>query len=503
MGHGTTIVRILPTRKTDNQASGNGLDSRTAAGLLRVIMFAVPAAFGFVIAYAILAIMGPFATTFELIAWFGIAVAVSWITSIFIGDGVRTQISKTSLYRRANTFDTDVEELFGSSLREGNVKAVKREAVTRGLDADFIDHVLLLLDQLGRHERLTRGHSERVRAYASLIGKEIGLSDDDLESLNWTALLHDIGKLDVPSWILTTTEAPSPEEWEVMKRHPETAKPRLRRLEATLGESIYEGALYHHEWWDGSGYPHHLSAGEIPLFGRITAIADAFDVMTHARSYKKPLPIAHAREEMLSVAGTQFDPELVAAFVHIGDEDLKKIRGWSATIAGFSVAGSRMATVGSQAVIVAATVAGAGISSAVAPSGPPPAIAFEPPATTRAPQPEITIPVTSTTTTLAAPTSTITTTTTIAPTTTAPRLMSLNYRIGDNHYDGVAVTVDADRVDVFLDGELNQTIDIEIGTRDVIVVLDVTDLAPGVHTVQFDLFLADEQLSSDQISIVV
>ena len=81
--------------------------------------------------------------------------------------------------------------------------------------------------------------------------------------------------------------------------------------------------------------------------------------------------------------------------------------------------------------------------------------------------------------------------------------MSLNYRIGDNHYDGVAVTVDADRVDGFLDGELNQTIDIEVGTRDVIVVLDVTDLAPGVHTVQFDLFLADEQLSSDQISIVV
>ena len=474
-------------------------DARRASFVLRAAIFLVPAALGFAIAYAILTLMSPYQSTFEHIVWFVIAVVISWVTSILLADSMRALVTNTSLYRQANNFDTEVEELFGSSMREGNTKAVKKAAVRKGLDGEFIDDVLDLLGQLGRHERSTRGHSERVRAYASLIGREIGLSDDEMESLNWTALLHDIGKLDVPSWILTTEEPPTPDEWAVLKRHPEAANARLRRLERVLGDSIYDGALYHHERWDGAGYPFRLEAGEIPLYGRITAIADAFDVMTHARSYKEPLPIPLAREELMSNAGTHFDPDLVAAFVRIGDEDLRAIRGWSATIAGVAVAGSRVATVGSQAAVIVATVAGAGVSSAVAPELPPPAIAFEAPATTQPPP----IPTTTAPTTTMPPTTT-TTTTTIATTTTAgPRLMSIVYVIGENEYDGVAVTVDADVLEVFVDGELNQTIELEDGQREVIVVLDVTDYSPGVHTVGFDLYLDGERLSTDQVAIVV
>lgn len=467
---------------------------------LKAAVFVIPAAAGFAIAYSILSLMSPYESTLEHITWFLIAVVVSWVTSIFLADSLRALATRTGLQQWANNFDTEVEELFSSSLREGNTKAVKKKAVNLGHEADFIDEVLMLLDQLGKHERMTRGHSERVRAYASLIGRELGLSDDEMESLNWTALLHDIGKLDVPSWILTTEEPPTPDEWNVLKRHPEAASARLRRLEKYLGDSIYDGALYHHERWDGTGYPFRLAAGDIPLYGRITAIADAFDVMTHVRSYKEALPIAKAREELMSGAGTQFDPDVVAAFVRIGDEDLRAIRGWSATIAGVAVAGSRVATIGSQAAVVVATVAGAGVSSAVAPELPPPAIAFETPATTTAaPPPSTTAPTTSTT---AAPTTT--TTTTIATTTTAgPRLMSITYVIGENEYDGVSVTVDADVLDVFVDGELDQTIELDAGQREVIVVLDVTDYAPGVHTVGFDLYLEGEKLSSDQVAIVV
>lgn len=490
-------MTAAPEAKKRAQKEGDG--SRSAALILRSALVMIPAAAGFAIAYSILTLMGPYQTTFEHIVWFVIAVIVSWVTSIFLADVSRAMASKTAIYRRANNFHTEVEELFGSSMREGNTKAVKKVAIQRGHDAEFIDQVLLLLGQLGRHERLTRGHSERVRAYASLIGKEIGLSDSEMESLNWTALLHDIGKLDVPAWLLTTQEQPTPDEWDVLKRHPEAAKARLRRLEPTLGDSIYEGALYHHERWDGSGYPHRLSAGEIPLYGRITAIADAFDVMTHARSYKPALPISFAREELMSGAGTHFDPDLIAAFVRIGDEDLKTIRGWSATIAGFAVASSRMATLGSQAAVMVATVAGAGVSSAVAAElPPPPAIAFESPSTTRTPLPSTTSTTTSSTTT------TSTTTTSIATTTTVgPRLMNVTYVIGENEYDGIAVTVDADQLEVYVDNELDQTILLELGQRQAIVVLDVTDYADGVHTVGFDLFLNGVKISSDQIAIVV
>ena len=472
---------------------------KAAARTIQLIVFLVPAVLGFVIAYSILAVMAPFTSVAEWVLWLFIAVVVSLATSLFIGDGVRNLIRRTPLYRKANNFDTKVEELFGSSLREGSPKNVKRNAIELGHDADFIDEILFLLDQLGRHERLSRGHSERVRAYAALIGKQIGLSEDELELLSWSALMHDIGKLDVPSWLLSSPERPTDEEWEVLKRHPESAVNRLRKLERIVGSTIYDGALNHHERWDGTGYPQGLSETDIPLFGRITAIADTFDVMTHARSYKKPLPIADARKELEKNSGTQFDPGLIAAFLQIGDEDLKFVRGWSATIAGVAVAGSRLAIVGSQATVVAATVAGAGVASTTIETLPPP-LAFEEaiPTSTTAP----TTTVTPTTTTTVAPTTT-TTTTTIATTTTAQRLMGVDYQIGNNTIDDVEVTVEADELQVFLDGELFEIFELADGQRIVPIVFDVTNFAPGVHQLRFDLYLDGVLLSSDQSVIVV
>ena len=456
-------------------------------------------------AYAILSYLSPFSSFASLAVWVVVALAVSLLTSLAIGDVTRKLIQRTPLYKRANKFDTEVEELFGIALREGSPKNVRKTAVERGHDPAFVDEVLDLLDQLSSHERLTRGHNERVRAYASMIGREVGLTDDELEALNWSALMHDIGKLDVPAWLLSSPEKPTDEEWEVIKRHPEMARHRLRKLEPILGESIYEGALYHHERWDGEGYPHGLAGKNIPLFGRITAIADAFDVMTHARSYQKPRPIVDAREELVAGAGSHFDPQLVAAFLKIGDEEIKDVRGWSATFAGIAIVGSRMATIGSQVAIVAASATGA-----VAATGPvepaPPAIAFEQPAVTTTTSTTTTgVPTTTTTqapTTTTAAAAPTTTTTTVATTTTARRQLTINYEIGTNVIDGVAVTVEADELQVFLDGELHQTIELD-DERLVPVVFDVTGLAPGIHKVQFDLYLDGKKLSSDQSALVV
>ena len=197
----------MPGRDVDD------VTRRRSARVIRAALILVPAVVGFLIAYAILTAMRPFASTWEFVAWFLVALVVSLITSVFVGDYTFDFLSRTKFYQQANSFDTTVEELFGSSLREGNPKTIKRQALERGLEAEFIDDVINLLTQLGDHERLTRGHSERVRAYTSLIGKEMGLRDQELEKLNWAALLHDIGKLDVPPWILSSPNKPTEAEW--------------------------------------------------------------------------------------------------------------------------------------------------------------------------------------------------------------------------------------------------------------------------------------------------
>lgn len=471
--------------------------SVAASRTIAVANFVVPAVAGFVVAYAILQIMAPFASLSHLVMWIVVAFLISLVTSVVVGQGVKRVIAKTPLYRKANKFDTEVDVLFSETLRQGNPKKVRREAIKQGLEPGFVDDVIQLLDQLKDHERLTRGHTERVRAYASMIGQEIDLSEEDLEALNWSALMHDIGKLDVPNWMLTSPEKPTDEEWEVLKRHPEMALRRLRGLEKSLGETIYHGALHHHERWDGGGYPRGLAGNAIPLFGRITAIADAFDVITHARSYKPAMSIADAREELSAGSGLQFDPRLVAAFLRIGDDELANVSRWSATIAGAAVVGSRLATIGSQIAIVTASVTGA-VAATGGVEEPPPAVAFEEPiATTTTAAPTTT---TTTTTTTAAPTTT--TTTTIATTTTARRLFTFNYEISTNIIDGLEATVDADELQVFLDGELYQTIDLE-GERLVPVVFDVTDMAPGVYPVRFDLYLNGTLLSSDESAVIV
>lgn len=489
---------VATARRKEREHSRRAREGSVAASRTIVLLnFLIPAVAGFAVAYVILAYMSPFRSLAEVIMWVIIAVAISLAVSLVVGDGVKRVIARSPLYVKANRFDTEVEVLFGQALRQGSPKHVRRDLVKRGLDATFVDDAILLLGQLKDHERLTRGHIERVRAYSTLLGRELELSDKDLESLSWSALMHDIGKLDVPNWLLTSPDRPTDEEWEVLKRHPEMAIRRLRPLERALGETVYHGALHHHERWDGGGYPQGLAGEATPLFGRITAIADAFDVMTHARSYKEPRSIAEAREELAAGAGSHFDPRLVAAFLQIGNEELVNVSRWSATIAGVAVVGSRLATIGSQVAIVAATAAGAAAASVGQVEEPPPAVAFEAPVTTTT-----TTEVPITTTTAPPSTTTIAPTTTIATTTTARRMLTFTYEIGTNTVDDIEVTVEANELQVFLDGELDQTIDLS-EDRLVPVVFDVTDLAAGVHPVRFDLYLDGVLLSSDQSAIIV
>ncbi len=160
----------------------------------------------------------------------------------------------------------------------------------------------------------TEEHSDRMAKYSKEIGKCLGLSDSELQILSSAAELHDIGKIGIDNSILTKESDLTEEEWEVIERHPEIGF----RIAQSSGElsSIAEYILYHHERYDGKGYPAGLEKEEIPLYSRIIAIADAFDVMITDRPYRKKMSLEKAIEELEKNKGSQFDPKLVDMFIN-------------------------------------------------------------------------------------------------------------------------------------------------------------------------------------------
>jgi putative nucleotidyltransferase with HDIG domain len=175
---------------------------------------------------------------------------------------------------------------------------------------------LALIAAIDAHDRATRGHSERVRLLAELIAGELHLSPEDVERLRWAALLHDLGKLTVHPDILNKDGRPSEAEWEALLRHPEEGSALARPLRPWLGQWALAVAE-HHERFDGGGYPRGLHGEEISLAGRVVAVADAYEAMTAHRSYNAPRSGDEARRELVAEAGTQFDPEVVRAFLRV------------------------------------------------------------------------------------------------------------------------------------------------------------------------------------------
>jgi len=184
--------------------------------------------------------------------------------------------------------------------------------------------LLRLVAMLDSHDPLLAGHGERVSAYSDLLGKSIGLSETDRELLRWSALIHDAGKLDLSSAILSSESPPSDEEWVAIRTHPEKGWAIVSELRPWLGDWLL-AVSQHHERFDGKGYPAHLSSSKISLAGRIVAIADAFDVITSWRSYKNQARPEEGRAELARCAGGQFDPELVRAFLSVSLGEVKPI----------------------------------------------------------------------------------------------------------------------------------------------------------------------------------
>jgi diguanylate cyclase (GGDEF)-like protein/PAS domain S-box-containing protein len=172
-----------------------------------------------------------------------------------------------------------------------------------------------MLKTLGAKSFETKEHAERMERLSVKLGEKIGLSREKLNHLSLLASLHDIGKINIDEEILKKPSALTSVEWETIKKHPEKGFAIAHAIEEFV--PVAESIRSHHERWDGTGYPQGLEGVEIPFLARIISIVDAYDVMINGRSYKKAISQKEAIQELIGCSGSQFDPELVEAFVGI------------------------------------------------------------------------------------------------------------------------------------------------------------------------------------------
>jgi putative nucleotidyltransferase with HDIG domain len=288
---------------------------------LRLVSVLVPAAAGAASAYFFV-VSVPAPAGVVLIPW-----AVGLVVSSTIATALAERIGKrflplAMLLRLSLVFPDRAPSRFAMARGAGNVRVLERrirEAREQGVDqapARAAEQILALVAALSAHDRKTRGHSERVRAFTDLVAGELRLPEADRDRLRWAALLHDIGKLHVPARILNKPGRPDAREWETLQAHPAAGARIASPLLSWLGPWA-DAIEQHHERFGGGGYPRSLAGDEISIAARIVSVADSFEVMTASRSYKKPMSVPAARRELAACAGEQFDPAIVRAFLNV------------------------------------------------------------------------------------------------------------------------------------------------------------------------------------------
>ena len=192
------------------------------------------------------------------------------------------------------------------------------------LERAYMESIQTLRYTVEAKDTYTRGHSDRVSEFSVLIGKHLGLSNEDLKVLQIGGLFHDIGKIGVPDSILLKEGKLTDDEYSEIKNHPTIGAHILSN--ATIFQNIIPIVKHHHEKYDGNGYPSKLKGEDIPYFARIAAIADTFDAMTSKRTYRDALPLDVVIAEIERCKGTQFDPKLADVFLDILNNNYDEIK---------------------------------------------------------------------------------------------------------------------------------------------------------------------------------
>jgi PAS domain S-box-containing protein/putative nucleotidyltransferase with HDIG domain len=202
-------------------------------------------------------------------------------------------------------FSSHVIDITERRARKAEVQAARVESLRR----------LAIATEYRDNE--THEHTERVGSISVAIGRALGMTESQLDVLREAAPLHDIGKVGTPDAILLKPGRLTPQEREIMERHTVIGADILTGSASPVLQMAEQIALSHHERWDGHGYPNNLAADTIPLVGRIVAVADVFDALTHERPYKEAWPLDRAMAHICSESGSHFDPRVVNAFTRL------------------------------------------------------------------------------------------------------------------------------------------------------------------------------------------
>jgi HD-GYP domain-containing protein (c-di-GMP phosphodiesterase class II) len=218
--------------------------------------------------------------------------------------------ASNEIQQLADTFNYMTDEI--------KQKILSLEAAAQENKELFFSSIRMLAAAIDAKDPYTRGHSERVKDYSMVIGKELGLNETELERLEIVALLHDVGKIGIEDRILRKPTNLTPEEFEIMKTHPDKGANIMSQV-AQLSDVI-PGMRAHHENYDGSGYPQGLKGEDIPFFARLITVADTFDAMTTDRPYQKAFTLEFAVNRIRQMSGIKYDPKIVEAFANACQE---------------------------------------------------------------------------------------------------------------------------------------------------------------------------------------
>ena len=202
-------------------------------------------------------------------------------------------------------------------------RTAELDRALNSLEGAYRSTLKALTAALETRDSETHGHSERVVSYSLRLGREYGLTSEEMKSLEFGSLLHDIGKIGVPDSILRKPAKLTEEEWVRMREHPQHGQQILRGIEFLQGAARV--VAQHHEKWDGTGYPLGLRGEEIDINARIFSVADAFDAITSDRVYRRGKSYEAAAQELDDWVGRQFDPKVVEAFHRVPKEDWEEL----------------------------------------------------------------------------------------------------------------------------------------------------------------------------------